>query len=63
MDRIEAIKLILGSWFSTYKDEALQALGVSAEEITNAHRSMHEERRARFLERMSPDWRGEEMGD
>lgn len=63
MTRSEAIRHLIGTGLGISDIEALQVLGVSDSEIRTARKAIRDDQRREWAERMSPDWRGEEMGN
>lgn len=62
MERAEAIKYLVGNTYGANRFEALYAVGITPDEVVTAGRELIEAERRLWAERMSPHWRGEEMG-
>jgi hypothetical protein len=58
--RADAIKYLIGH--GIFRTEVLEALDITSEEVFAARQSIKDDRQRKYDERMSPDWRGEEMG-
>jgi hypothetical protein len=62
--REEAIKFIVEhTGYVAQPVEALETIGVTKDEIREAALSIRADQRREWAKRLSPDWRGEEMGD